>query len=955
MEKHLFKPYRALGYITSNAPFKLRSENLIYTIMVSIGNSFQLISSDKLIPYLTSNAQDGKIKTMQFYGKEHFLTNRKNDIIIWKGQNIEQTFSKHTAAVTQLMVLDNILLSLSKNNELLMWDLRTRLFLDQQLPVHSAAQFTITSIVHPQGYFNKVLLGSQQGKMQLWNLKTCKLIYTFNGWGASVVSLVQSPVVNIVAVGLVDGRIILHDLKQDATVATFTQKGSVTSISFRSDGTAHMATGTTVGKINIWDLEKKRLVVSIRAHKAAVGSAEYLRDEPILISNGADNAIKVWTFHNTLLNEPTVLRERSGHSTPPTGVDFFNCDLDDILTLSPTSLRLMNLNFSFSNRYLSPGKEPMDHLQSFALNPRHNRFFDTAVSFVAESRTVNTWNVAHFTIGSHKLQLSTNISAVTMSSCGHFAIVGCVDGQLVKFNVQSGVKRGSASKNHSHAKAITSIFVDATNRFVVSASIDCRISLWNLADMTLHKSIVLDEPATTLVHHPESSLYAAACDDFIVRVFDVSQCDLDTPVRTFNIGKRVEDLCFSHDGRWLIVASDDNVVRIYDIPANVMLDWFQVHKPITSLTFSPKSEYLITTHANELPIFLWTNQSHFGSVLLTKPEEVPSFLELPSHHTDQIKDSSNKANSIDVANAEEADQDHGVPDIEKDDVDVDMNVDEQEEGHTIVHHPQIGNSITMSQTTKSKWQTLLNLDVIKQRNKPLQAQSKPELAPFFLTTLPGLEPKFATPQEEAAAKASTTEQVIKLEQSDENMEDDEATAGWGDWATPENNEDEDEPTDDKVVVKKQKHSRGFSKSFANDARTKLSLALEKSARTQNYTKLTETLINMTPSAIDYEIRSLSSVDNDGADLRNLIDFLCYELRTNDNFDMMQTLVNVFVQVHGDVLFSGNQSFAQDLAQLQHAQQIGWNRIQKIFHANILYPGAHCGLNMDVLAIDVTEF
>jgi len=43
---------------------------------------------------------------------------------------------------------------------------------------------------------------------------------------------------------------------------------------------------------------------------------------------------------------------------------------------------------------------------------------------------------------------------------------------------------------------------------------------------------------------------------------------------------------------------------------------------------------------------------------------------------------------------------------------------------------------------RSKWATLLNLETIKQRNKPKEAPKAPERAPFFLPTLPGTDARF---------------------------------------------------------------------------------------------------------------------------------------------------------------------------------------------------------------------
>lgn len=67
--------------------------------------------------------------------------------------------------------------------------------------------------MHPDTYLNKIVLGTREGQIQLWNVATKKLIYTFQGWGSPVTCIVQSPAVDVVAIGLADGRILIHNLK----------------------------------------------------------------------------------------------------------------------------------------------------------------------------------------------------------------------------------------------------------------------------------------------------------------------------------------------------------------------------------------------------------------------------------------------------------------------------------------------------------------------------------------------------------------------------------------------------------------------------------------------------------------------------------------------------------------------------------------------------------------------
>ena len=125
-------------------------------------------------------------------------------------------------------------------------------------------------------------------------------------------TVIQSPVLDIVAVGLVDGSIFLYHLKEDLHILQFHQPGAsaVHVITFRTglvsssrgcvrpcaslDGVAHMATGSADGDIHIWDLDAKRLLNTVkRAHDKAISSLHYIPQQSVLLSAGHDNSLKV--------------------------------------------------------------------------------------------------------------------------------------------------------------------------------------------------------------------------------------------------------------------------------------------------------------------------------------------------------------------------------------------------------------------------------------------------------------------------------------------------------------------------------------------------------------------------------------------------------------------------------------------------------------------------------------
>lgn len=96
------------------------------------------------------------------------------------------------------------------------------------------SSFTVTTLIHPSTYLNKILIGSNQGTMQLWNIRTSTMVYAFKGFNSPITCFTQTPVVDVIAVGLLDGRVVLHNVRTDVTIMTLKQEGKVTAVSFRT-------------------------------------------------------------------------------------------------------------------------------------------------------------------------------------------------------------------------------------------------------------------------------------------------------------------------------------------------------------------------------------------------------------------------------------------------------------------------------------------------------------------------------------------------------------------------------------------------------------------------------------------------------------------------------------------------------------------------------------------------
>ena len=206
----------------------------------------------------------------------------------------------------------------------------------------------------------------------------------------------------------------------------------------------------------------------------------------------------------------------------------------------------------------------------------------------------------------------TKAKAVTMSPCGNFGVVGYACGRIDKFNMQSGAHRGTywAQAPAGHDCAIHGLDITSLNEELVSASFDGSVKVWDFETRRLLHTFDIGSPVNQIVLNRDNSLLAVTADDLKLRLFDLSSRRL---VRVFEgHSNRITDVCVSNDGRWALTASADRSLRIYDIPTSRLIDWVRFDRAVTGVAMSPSGDFVCTSHAASVGIYLWANRTHFA-------------------------------------------------------------------------------------------------------------------------------------------------------------------------------------------------------------------------------------------------------------------------------------------------------------------------------------------------------
>uniref|UniRef100_A0A6Q2YLZ8 Small-subunit processome Utp21 domain-containing protein n=1 Tax=Esox lucius TaxID=8010 RepID=A0A6Q2YLZ8_ESOLU len=737
----IFSGFRALGLYSNHLSHVVRyhKKHREFYVVTAVGNCFHTYNVKKLGIVAVSNALPEDISYLAADRMLVYVANGKKVTAFAKNKEVIHTYTGHGADVHLLLPFGDHIISVDRDNVVIVWDVESE---EEYLQItFDKVSFEVSAVMHPSTYLNKILFGSCQGGLQLWNVKSNKLLYTFPGWASGVTVLQQTPAVDVVGVGLSSGQIVIHNIKFDESMMKFQQDwGPVTSLSFRTDGHPVMAAGSPVGHIGLWDLEEKKLVCQMReAHNTAIAGLTFLHSEPLLITNGADNAIRVWIF-DTAGGGGRLLRSRLGHSAPPSQVRHHGLNGQHILsagqdgTLQSFSTVHEKFNRSLGHGSINKKKSKKKSLRyeqlklpaitTFASESARQDDWDSIVACHRGFLMTTTWNYQKGSMGAHKLEperfnknraLNVHATAVDITSCGNFVVVGISSGHIDVYNMQSGMHRGQYGEDRAHEGAVRGVSVDGLNQLTISAGADNLVKMWKFKSRQLVHSVDLASPPATTHLHRDSGMLAIALDDFTLNVLDTETRRI---VRRFS-GHRgqVNDMTFSPDGRWLITASMDCTIRTWDLPSGCLVDCFLVDSAAVSLTMSPTGNFLASSHVDNLGIYLWSNNTLCCMVSLRPlpADYEPTVIMLPGTCPSQVEEGEDEDLNSEMIEYESPEQ-----------------LDEE--------------LVTLSLLPDSRWKNLLHLDIIKKRNKPKEPPKVPKAAPFFMPTIPGLIPQFAPPE-----------------------------------------------------------------------------------------------------------------------------------------------------------------------------------------------------------------
>lgn len=861
---NLFEGYRSVGQVTGPRPFIVRhgrnpQDTRILTI---VGRSFHTYTTNLTLVEV-SLPHEHEIRTLASDEQRIYSTSGRT-ILCW-GRSSRQLIQKlddgHQADVFLLAKFgQDRLISVDEDNNLFLWRIREKTMLN--IISFEEGTFKISALCTPLNYQDKVLLGSKQGQLQLWNVPTETCLYTFTGWDSPVVSLVQAPSKDIIGIGLEDGHIYIHDIRYNQTVMKMYQEyGAVTSMSFRLDGQPYLVTASDIGHLTVWNLQLKRLSSQIRhAHAGSISKCQFARNESLLVTSGSDNKLKIYTM-DLSDGGGTLLCQRDGHSEPPTKIEFYGAKGFNLLSAGRDStMKMFHMYSERLNRNLGTARDnsksrirnPADikklpPIVGFAAEPAKEKQWDNIAAYHECSDIVTTWTYDKCRMGEHVIVQPTfpkhgvHVTSLCLTGCGNYVIIGFSNGLIFKYNMQSGQFRQTyetpdLTDHRAHDGSVTGVAVDGIDVMLISAGNDCKLRLWNFKSGSIFATKICSSAIKKIILHRENNLLAVALEN---REIELTDLETKSLVRKFAAESDILDMTFSPDSMWLIVAHADSSIRTWDLTLGKLIDAFRLSSPCVSLSISSTGEFLATAHENTLGINIWCNYTLYCPTALRPidPDAKPPLLDMPHVRCD------------DLFQDEKESDDQAIPSCD-------------EESFPVYVSPEQlhADLISLSELPVSRWKNLLSIDELrsKQLIEEESKREKPVKVPFFIPIRDGLRP--------------TLDQAVLEEQNRDGKTNDNST--------------------------------GVSKIQAPSFLPPLAQCLVDCSSKESYQAFFDMLKSLGPSSTDAEIRSLGSdTCGDNTPMLHFLEAIESGIRKRKDYELICSWLAVFLKAHSDLIRS----------------------------------------------------
>ena len=943
----IIEPYRSLGIYTDNNKIYFFKRGIDRFMLTSNKYSFIVYNLEKLRIERISPPLEKPINALYPY-KTKIFTGVGNKVQLWEKIHVIKEFNGNiddpNDIIKQIMTFENTLLFITKKGDLFIYEIHSGELI-------AKIEKNIDYFIHPIAYINKILFSqkSERYEEELDKYEPNLILYDINeekeiinykeffGDKKSKINLFeQSPIIDIISISFNDGDIFLFNLKKNKIILKLQSQYKITSMAFSScNSMAHslLVTGCDNGIINIWDLNKKSIHYTLNNDFTNISNIIFLPEEPIMVvTSENDNSIKMYKFEkNTSI--PQLLKFRTGHNSSPIHLKFYgesaNEESIQILSCDKNNLRNISLLSEQISKEFSSKKfnnSIRKHkITNFDFNEFRERDWGNIALIISDYERPIIYSYENSCINDIQPKLKTKntfVSCVCISICGNFGFCGFKNGNIEKFNMQSGQSRWVLERAHGIGNEITNLKSDGLNSMLISISKnEKKIKFWEILDHSLIKEFIIDSFPRQIEINRDSDLICVALENNYINIYDKSQLAL---VRKFNIllnnknNKEedyiINDIDISKDSNWLLcITNKDKSLKIYDIISTNLIEWVQFDKTPLAMNLSPNSLYIAMSFEEEKGIYLYINRTLFVDL-----EDIENVVE-PVHCT---------LAAFKAKMLKQRDE-HELNDINYNIKDNNEKDNDNSEREKFVEIPEENNElISLSKENNIKYKILNDIELLQERNAPKIKEKKKEQAPFFLfninDVIEGQLPTKESDNKNQSNEEESPEFLNLLKNYSHFNNEKKITEKKFIHSFHKKNITEKEST---IKIKSEENKEGYILS-------QLLIGFKNKKIKSN--EITKFLNKLNPYISDLEIRSLDPLFTLGGENYLLLftEYILNEFKeSNNNFEMLQAYLNRFVKIYSDDIVN-DKEIKNNLEKINEINKNKFDELENIFNSTM---------------------
>lgn len=395
-----------------------------------------------------------------------------------------------------------------------------------------------------------IISGDDDGMLTIWEVETEKPVLSVHAHTANIKTVEYSRDGNLALTSSWDSRVKVWDAKTLKLLYTFDGDGPINKAIFSADAKIVLFAGSDM-ILYKWDYESGAQPQPFSGHMGSINSVALSPNGTLALSGGQDNLVKLWevksgrelrTFHNHAGFVFDVDFSPDG-KLALTGDGAGNLELWNVEQELEIRSTPKNHNISFSNVAISPDGRLL------LTGDRSGVFSE--YSKKPQIYAVRLWDIATGKELAAFLGHKRDVTNVAFSPDGSLALSGSADGTLKVWNVWTGQEQASFSLGNDDV--VLTVAFSPDGRFALSGSAKGKLQLWDIKTRVSKSFSWHDAEINCAVFSPNGKYVLAGGRKGVLRLFD-AQTGQQIRAFTDPSGKyadsgNIESIAFSKDGR----------------------------------------------------------------------------------------------------------------------------------------------------------------------------------------------------------------------------------------------------------------------------------------------------------------------------------------------------------------------------------------------------------------------